>query len=263
MGNFNSSITRVQPILKALYEIDPSGESWIKSLLEITTRNASPTSAAKEISFGHLLKPPQFEFPVDPSKAYLKWLIAHPEKLSSPPATAWRTWDEKTQKMRSRFLLGDKEVQTIAISNIEKCRSLPKTTWWRLEGVNYVDCALLTDSTAIFVEGKRTEIGPSREVLWYQQRNQIYRILDCAAAYARKERLQHYFVVAIVDKALMDRDLVRRKEFNAVMSPDVICNSLPHLNNDELKKITRHYTGVTTWEDIIERFDLGSKIRLH
>ena len=101
--------------------------------------------------------------------------------------------------MRSRFLLGDKEVQSAAASNIESCKSLPKKAWWRLEGVTYVDCALFTQSAVIFIEGKRTERGPSKEVLWYQQRNQIHRNLDCAAAYAQKERLQQYFVIAIVD----------------------------------------------------------------
>ena len=260
MGKFNSSLTRVQPIFEALYETDPSGGSWVKSLLDIATRNDSLNSAATEINLGHFLKPPQFKFPVDPPKSYLKWLIEHPEELSSPPATAWRIWDERTQAIRSRFLLGDKEVQSEAISNIERCKSLPKIAWWRLEGVTYVDCALFTDSTAIFIEGKRTEIGPSKEVLWYHQRNQIHRNLDCAAAYAQKKRLQHYFVIAIVDKDPMERDPIRQKEYDALMSPDVICRSLPHLNDGELKEITRHYAGVTTWEDIIERFALGSKI---
>jgi len=253
-------LTRVQPIFKALYKTDRSGDSWVNSFLDIATRNDSHNSAATEISLGHLLKPPQFEYPVDPPQSYLKSLIEHPEKLSSPPVTAWTIWNDTTQTMRSRFLLGDKEVQTEAISNIERCKSLPKRAWWRLEGVTYVDWALFTDSAAIFIEGKRTEIGPSKEVRWYQQRNQIHRNLDCAAAYAQKERLLQYFVIAIVDKDLMKRDPVRQKGFGGLISPDVICRSLPHLNDGEMKEIRRHYAGVTTWEDIIERFVLGSKI---
>ena len=165
--------------------------------------------------------------------------------------------------MRSRFLLGDKEVQSAAASNIESCKSLPKTAWWRFEGVTCVDCALITESAAIFIEGKRTERGPSKEVLWYQERNQIHRNLDCVAAYAQEEGLQYYFVIAIVDKNLMEQDPIRRKEWGALMSPAVIYKSLPHLNDGELKEIARHYAGVTTWEDIVERFGLKSKILLH
>src|SRR5512139_3292584 len=198
MRRFNSSITRVRPIFMALYEMDPSGDSWVKLLLAIATREDSLHTAVTEISLGHLLKPPQFEFPVDPPKAYLKWLIDHPEKLSSPPAAAWKKWSGTTQAMRSRFLLGNKDVQAVAISNIESCKLLSKTAWWRFEGVTYVDCALITESAVIFIEGKRTERGPSKEVLWYQQRNQIHRNLDCAAAYAQKEGLRHYYVIAIV-----------------------------------------------------------------
>jgi len=48
-----------------------------------------------------------------------------------------------------------------------------------------------------------------------------------------------------------------------LMSFDVISKSLPHLNNDELKEITQHFVGVTTWEEIIDRFGLQNKILPH
>ena len=159
--------------------------------------------------------------------------------------------------------MGDKEVQAIAINSIESCDALPKTAWWRLEGVTNVDCALITESAAIFIDGKRTERDLSIEVLWYKQRNQVHRNLDCAAAYAQKEGLRHNFVIAIVDRNLMGQDPIRRKEWGTLMSPEVIYKSLPHLNDGELKEIARHYAGVTTWEDIVERFGLKSKILLH
>ena len=88
-------------------------------------------------------------------------------------------------------------------------------------------------------------------------------ILIVRLAYAQEEGLQYYFVIAIVDKNLMGQDPIRRKEWGALMSPAVIYKSLPHLNDGELKEIARHYAGVTTWEDIIERFGLKSTILLH
>lgn len=93
-----------------------------------------------------------------------------------------------------------------------------------------MDCALLTDSTVIFVEGKWTELGPSKDVLWYPGRNQVLRNLDCAAAYAQQEGLQHYFVILVVDRDLVEQDPVRQSEIEAVTLLKTVQESLPHLN---------------------------------
>jgi len=53
MGKFNSSLTRVQTVFKTLYEIDPSGENWVKLLLDKATRRDSLNSVATEVSFDH------------------------------------------------------------------------------------------------------------------------------------------------------------------------------------------------------------------
>jgi len=186
-----------------------------------------------------------------------------PRELIESPCDSVENMERDNAKDEEQTPFGDKEVQAVAISNIDNCNSLPKTTWWRLEGVTYLDCALITDLAAIFIEGKRTERDLSKEVLWYKQRNQVHRNLDCAAAYAQKEGLRHYFVITIIDRDLMKQNPIRQKEWNTLMSPEVIYNNFPHLNDGELKEITRHYVGVTTWEDIIDRFGLRNKILPH
>jgi hypothetical protein len=164
--------------------------------------------------------------------------------------------------MRQALLAGDKEVQIKTIFYLEKCFSLPKTSWWRFEGVTYVDCALLTNSAVIFVEGKWTEIGASKEVLWYDKRNQVLRNLDCAANYTEQKGLQHYFVIMVVEKDLVEQDPVRRKEIEEVMSPKIIEGSLPHLTDEERNEVLSHYLGTTSWEEIVEHFGLEKEVIL-
>jgi hypothetical protein len=262
MGEFDSSLKRVQPIFKALYKKDPSGASWLQPLLKMVKREGYPKPLKITANLGDLTQKPLFEFPVDPPKSYLKWLIKYPEKLKRPPRAMCEKWSEHTQKMRQALLAGDKELQAKAISDLEKCSSLPKSSWWRFEGVTYVDCALLTNSTVVFIEGKWTEVGASKEVLWYDKRNQVLRNLDCAVTYAQQKGLQHYFVIMVVEKDLLDQNPARREEIEAIMSPEIIKGSLPHLTDDERKEVLPHYLGTTSWEEIIEHFGLEQEVIL-
>jgi len=211
MGRFDSSLNRVQPVFKALYKKDPSGASWLQALLMLAKREGYPKPLKIPDNLGNLTQL-KFEFAVDPPKRYLEWLIKHPEELRSPLPAMWRKWSDHTQEMRQALLARDKTVQDEAISLLKKSPSLPKTSWWRFEGVTSVDCAFLTNSAVVFVEGKWTEIGASKKVLWYDKRNQVLRNLDCAATYAEQNGLQHYFVMMVVEKDLVEQDPVRRKE---------------------------------------------------
>lgn len=261
MGKFDSSLNRVQPIFNALYKKDPSGASWLQPLLRMVKREGYPKPLKITANLGDLTQKPQFEFSVDPPKSYLKWLIKYPEELRSPLRATWEKWSEHTQKMRQALLAGDKTVQIKAISDLEKCSFLPKSSWWRFEGVTYVDCALLTNSTVIFIEGKWTEVGASKEVLWYNKRNQVLRNLDCAVTYAKQKGLQHYFVIMVVEKCLVEQDPARRKEIEEVMSPEIIMGSLPHLTDEERNEVLSHYLGTTSWEEIVDRLSLERKQR--
>ena len=262
MGKFNSSLNRVQPVFKALYKRDPSGASWLQPLLRMVKREGYPRPLKIAADLGDLTEDPQFEFPVDPPKLYLRWLVKNPNGLRSPPPAMWKKWSKHTQEMRQALLEGDEDIQIKALSELEKCSSLPKASWWRFEGVTYVDCALLTNSAVIFVEGKWTEVGASKEVLWYDKRDQVLRNLDCAVTYAKQKGLQHYFVIMVIEKDLVEKDPARRNEIDAVMSPEIIKGSLPHLTDEERKGILSHYLGTTSWEEIVERFGLKQEVTL-
>jgi len=116
LGRFDSSLTRVKPVFEALYQLDASGETWLRQLLGMAKRRVGPEPATIPTTLGRLVKPPQFESPVDPPKSYLKWLIEHPEKLRSPSEAMWKQWSKRTQKKRQALLTGDRAVQAEAIA---------------------------------------------------------------------------------------------------------------------------------------------------
>jgi len=247
-------------VFKALYDQDASGETWLRQLLGMAHSGVEP-EAAIPANLGQLLESPQFEFPADPPKSYLEWLIKHPQRLSSPPEAEWRKWGERTQRKRRALLAGDSAIQAEALAQLDVL-TLPDRAWWRFEGVTRVDCALLTPSTVVFIEGKRTEMGPSKEICWHQERNQMLRILDCAAVYAQRTDRLHYFVLLVVEKDLVEHDPDRQSEIESVMLPRTVQTSLPHLIDEEQMELLSHYLGVTTWQAIVARFDLGRETLL-
>ena len=76
MGKNDSSKTRIQPIFDALYRSDPRGKGWLDRLLTIGGR--MPVAQV-----GLLMKPPNFEFLVPPSKGFLRWLEQNPQRWPS------------------------------------------------------------------------------------------------------------------------------------------------------------------------------------
>ena len=116
-----------------------------------------------------------------------------------------------------------------------------------------VDCALFTDRCVVFVEGKRTEAGASRDVSWYAGRNQVLRDLDCARALAAANGLDYYTLLVIEEPAARDPRLVAAQQ---IVNTDVVTKSLPHLTPDERREVLDHYLGFTTWQQIVRSFDL-------
>ena len=85
MGKSDSSLTRVQPVFKALYKQDPFGDSWLRPLLAMAKRKDDSRSAALGPDIGRMVKSPQFELRVDPPPSFLAWLVRHPKRLTNPP----------------------------------------------------------------------------------------------------------------------------------------------------------------------------------
>ena len=262
MGRFDSSKTRVQPVFRALHRLDPSGERWLRSLLQIAGRGSEPKPPSIPFDIGTLKQgigkgtdPNRgvcFEFRVDPPRAFLKWLVEHPEKLRCPPDSEWQKWSDRTRNKRRALLNGDRPVQAEALTEIGRT-PLRSRGWWRLEGRTSVDCALFTETAVIFIEGKRTERGPSKNIVWYaEERDQVLRNLDCAAEYAREHKIPYFFALMVIEKVVHDEEALNR----TITDPISTRKSLPHLDEYSRRDLLSHYLGTTTWQGIVETFSL-------
>ena len=197
-----------------------------------------------------LVESPKYEFPVDPPRSFLRWLLENPDKLTKPIEGVK---DPITREKREKLFKGDQAILQEAIAELYSHDKLLKQAWWRLEGVTKVDCMLRTESTIIFIEGKRTELGPSRDITWYPGRNQVLRNLDCAAALAG-EIYTNFYVIVIIEGGLLNEQ--RKIELDNIIDPKTVNASLPHLSEEQQTLILEHYLGYITWEEIINTFGL-------
>jgi len=257
VGKYNSSETRVRPIFDKLLAQDPTGQQWLTKLLKMGSRAGQMTVPS---DVGCLVEEKRYEFSVNPPKSFLEWLLVHRNELQMPADRFWKEWSPDTQQKREKFMDGDEEVLTEALDSLHSCKKMPDRTWWRLEGVTKVDCALITATTVVFIEGKRTEMGASKDILWYPQRNQVLRNLDCAAELARQTGRPNYFVLLVVEKPLVEADPIRQQEIKAVEDMKTVDESLPHLSKGERAELMRHYLGYTTWQDIVDGFSLPKEL---
>jgi len=90
MGKFKQFTHSGSACFKALYETDPWGESWVKSSWTLQP-GTTPQLPRHRNQFGSLTQPPQLNFLLI-FQNVSKMAYWAPERLSSPPETAWRSW---------------------------------------------------------------------------------------------------------------------------------------------------------------------------
>jgi hypothetical protein len=271
-GRLNSSITRVRPVFQALLRRDPTGTSWVWTLLGMATCNDAYAGAMQK-NVGelrpHCIKLRTyddrvlkfygvdniqlagcFEPSLPPPSAFLSWLIKHPEQMVWPHTKKGRGKFGQTAQDRREKLFGEhgrKEQQTVQEEALNELAlvgapgSLRK--WWAFEGFSSIDCFLETDSLLLLIEGKRTEpLGPSTN--WYPKRNQLIRNLEVAHSLASG---REFGVLVISEKDI------------GPLSKDTIDASLPHLGENERIELMRHYFGCMTWESVCKEMGTSFK----
>ncbi|HYF80519.1 MAG TPA: hypothetical protein VD973_25710 [Symbiobacteriaceae bacterium] len=257
MGKFDSSLTRVQPVFDELLSRDPLGQTWLPDLLQLPQRTDGPRQLLPAAPGSLTPGQSPYEFPVVPSKEYLAWLLHHLPEQERPADTYWDKLSDSTRANRKKLFEQDPATLQEALSALDKWPTLPQKAWWLLEGRSMIDCALITDRMVLFIEGKRTEEGPSAGTIWAPNRNQVLRNLDCARALAACTGRPHYYVMLVVEAySGQPADDRRAQQHQLVTAPDVVAKSLPHMSEQEQEGALRHYLGVTTWQAIVSRFGL-------
>jgi predicted protein tyrosine phosphatase len=256
MPGQNSSITRVRPFFKQLLAAQPTGAGWLASLLRSSTANPEfarpladdpgellPSCSAKRIYpdrvLGNVSLEQCFEKTLQPPERFLLWLIEHPELMSWPREKGGRerTYSSSTQRRRKMMLDADNPTG-VAETKSEALRQLARLgvsgserKWWMFEGSTEADCCLETESLVLVIEGKRNE-GLSPATHWFPQRNQLWRNVEAAAAYAAGKR---YAVLLLAE--------------TPVEAGSTLDASLPHLAHGERRLLAQHYLGCVTWRD--------------
>ncbi len=260
-GIYNSSLTRVYPLFGSLIKQDPTGTSWLSSILQVATDSTTndlqlpnqigsllPEVIASRTIGGNILKyhgvdtidlPGCFEKSIPPSFRFLRWLIEHPEHMTWPDRGKARFSDRA--QLKREFLLGWHGAEKQSVAQEEALTELEQKgarrahgKWWSFEGTTSVDCFLETEHLILLIEGKRTE-KLSASINWYLGRSQLIRNLEVAQELAGEKE----FAVLVIAEDPIDP-----------LSMEVIDVSLPHFSVEERQQLMQHYLGCLTWNQV-------------
>jgi len=253
-GPFNSSVTRVRPVFKALFERDPSGESWLPGVLELCPEGhrvpAGVRAAPGRLLSGLLTTRPYgwveleqcFERGVPPPEPFLRWLIDNSKRLTWP-----RNPGKGAETLRWRRQLCGHQPALREAARDEARRLLAECgaarsrwQWWAFEGFTEVDCWLETEQIVLAVEGKRRDIL-SAATACYPARNQLVRNLEVVGHQANGKAA---FVMLGLEQPTVE------------LTPEAVAESTPHLSDLERQQLLERYLGQLTWRQIVDRFEL-------
>lgn len=142
MGKYDSSLTRVQPVFEMLLKRDPSGKSWLPTLMNLAEQSSDHDHNLGSQIGNIIPKKRFFEVPIPPPVKFLAWLVKNPNKLKWPLQRGRKKeFGHTTQKWREKlFGLHGKKRQNLAIQeavrNIEiKGAVNSRRKWWAFEGL--------------------------------------------------------------------------------------------------------------------------------
>jgi hypothetical protein len=257
-GQYDSSLTRVQPFFTALFTRDPSGRSWLSKLLAATPNGVralgdlvdAPGSLESAIAVpGASGVLACFEYPAVAPPSLLAWFIDHPESLVWPKEAKLSA---ETTRLRRALLYDDPRGSRIKAQERAReplaTRSPFSREWWRFEGVTRLDCVLITDRLVVTVEGKRTEpLSPATE--WYPARSQLVRNLEAAKQIAAGRRW--------ASMLLSENHL---PEGSVAVLDQTLAESTPHLGTVERDELRTAYLGNLTWREACDAVDVAYEL---
>jgi hypothetical protein len=253
MGERDSSKTRVTPVFNRLWDMDPSGVSWLVPLLAL----GSYSSQRLNFDPGQLTSPQpkcwgDKERRLNPPKDLLDWLVNNASRPRSD--TLWG--GSESRKKREKLV--ERDPATIAEAlRLLKTRTRPGV-WYVLEGNSAPDVYLETATAVIVIEGKRTEREATSVTTWMPQRSQMLRHMD--AAYEIRGAKRVFGLMIVEGNGGSDAVTVSdhwAKQAQQQILEQTLTDSLPHRNLEEQKQIAAGLLGVTTWQRVCAKFAIG------
>jgi hypothetical protein len=154
MGEFNSSLTRVAPVLDRLLARDPIGMAWIPTLLRLAEpgKESLPTPLQlKRCWWG------SNERGLRPPPTLLRWLVEHADLLTRDGLASS---SPRVRQLRELLIGRDQSVRLAALELLQHAHR--DRAWFVLEGVTFPDVYLETRNVILVIEGKRTEADITR-----------------------------------------------------------------------------------------------------
>jgi hypothetical protein len=261
MGEKNSSLTRVQPIMNALLDSWPDGEPWLQELWNMAVLTRPGVAIPPPASMGKLLSDQApasatqrlgkvFERTVAPPAAFLRWLLENPQKMQVRDPVTFGAKSDEARTWRAKLFSGDRrlvsEAQAEGLKQLgQRLAQRGRNKWWAFEGFSHIDCCLMTETCVLFIEGKRTEaVSPS--TFWFGQRSQLWRNVEAAEEFAQGK---DFGVMLAVEYDEQGTGALKAAQ-------DTLEASFPHLTPQHRADLSTHFLGFVTWPEVVTRFGL-------
>ena len=257
MRKYDSSLTRVVPLIDFLRSGSGTDGTWVQAMVDTAQFGrrvrVPPQLELNEIMYGDgHAGDSTGEKKLSPPRSLLEWLIRNP----SPPQNGeWGTSEETVAKRKS-LLEGTESTINEAMGGLDRWNG--GAAWYILEGNSQPDLFVRTPELVLVVEAKRTESEPTRRTTWMEVRHQMLRHLDCA--------VEGYRNLAVIGMMIVEGEAggevpnQYREYCQELLSDEIVNESLPHRSRSERERIAGGFAGVTTWQHVCRKLDVPENV---
>ncbi|WP_321992657.1 hypothetical protein [Marispirochaeta aestuarii] len=235
MGKYNSSLTRVAPLLDHLRKRD----DFPNNLISTINNNYKIEEKPVEIRYG------KNEKAIMPSKALLYYLVNNLELLNRSALGV----DDGTEeyRLRQKLFNFEDDIRSIALELIKGDKKCLRK-WYVFEGYTHPDIYIETRNYIIVGEAKRTERKFTKKTKWLNERDQFIRHIDSVIDSGKQ----------ILSFLLIDESYVNTDDYKVMLrnykSREYFYKNLPHRDEKEIEFAKRSYIGFSTWKKFKNKY---------
>lgn len=269
MGKYDSSKHRVPKVFDKLRDRDPTGRTWLATLLGLPERPGRAPLVVDPNTLGTITRGALNSTPSAPGALQPEGWSTKEVSLSAPHSlllhlvehmqdpTSQKAWGAgEVETKRHLLRAGDVETRREASEYLTGARtsSAHRSRWEILEGPTRPDVYLETPTAVIVIEGKFTESAPTTKTTWMATRSQMLRHIDAAWDRRGDRQVYGFFIV----ESATAPGWVRASE--ATIAPEMVSGSLPHRSAVEQAAISDAFLGVTTWTAVCTALGLDASL---